>query len=568
MADTRSWIIAVGIVIGILVGIGIGYAAFHRAPATVTHTVVSTATKVVTTTVGKTVIVTVSKPVATGTVTLTKTVTKTASPTAIGPWTAPAAGAYIGIGVLEPYPASKLIVITVNNTRFVFPKYVADMIVEGVKEAAHGAKQISFVVWASGSPVDVSRVTNVVLAAKVLTALLHKYGVDITITVNMKRSQFFRGDYWAKLEQAFAAGQAPDIFAMKDLAKVAEAGYAIKLDKYIQKYWPLVADVYKVLWRAVTYKGHIWALPEDTEARPLYYHKDILLKLGWTPQQVEELPKLIEEGKITLYDLVKVAQEAMKKGLVEWGFYHRPNFGGTPFIILYYQFGGILQDPATGKLVLVKHAMLKTLQFLYNMTQVWKVLPPTMIGTPWRKIHVDFVNGKVLFWFGGTWHWAEWQRVPYHKKLGRLPPSWEWKHIGFALVPAPFKGLKPMTLSSPYLYYISSQCKYPEIAFILIALATSAPLDAKHAVDSGHLPVRITTQFDPYYQKDRFLKAVTYMLRYTSFEPIHPKWDVYKAIWIKAIAAVERGEKTPQQALNDMINELKSELSNQIEILP
>jgi len=40
----------------------------------------------------------------------------------------------------------------------------------------------------------------------------------------MKKSQFFRGDYWSKLEAAFAAGEAPDIFAMKGLAKVAEAG--------------------------------------------------------------------------------------------------------------------------------------------------------------------------------------------------------------------------------------------------------------------------------------------------------------------------------------------------------
>ncbi len=561
MPEARTAFIAIAIIVGILVGLGIGYAIAPKGPAqtiTATVTVPTTVEKTVTKTATVTQYVTTA---ITGVSPTTVTVTKTTVAPTVGPT------ALIGLGALEPIPADQIVTVTVNGITFRFPKFVADMIVEGVKEAAKGAKQITLVVWASGSPVDTTRVENCILAAQVLTALLHKYGVDITITVDKTKSQFFRGDYWSKLEEAFAAKQAPDIFAMKGLAKVAEAGYAVPLDKYIEKYWPLVADVYKVLWRAVTYKGHIWALPQDTEARPLYFRKDVLRELGWSEQQIEQLPEKIRTGQITLLDLVKVAQEAMKKGLVKWGFYHRPNFGGTPFIILYYQYGGILQDPVTGKLVLDKKAMLKMLTFLYNMAQKWKVLPPTMIGTSWRKIHVDFVNGRVLFWFGGTWHWAEWQRVPYHEKLGKLPEEYEWKNIGFALVPAPEPGLKPMTLSSPYLYYVSSQSKYPEIAFLVIALATSGPLDARHAVNSGHLPVRMVTQFDPYYEKAKFLKAVTYMLQYTSFEPIHPKWDAYKAAWIKAIAEVERGEKTPEQALNEMVQTLKSELGDQIEIV-
>ncbi|RLE88206.1 MAG: ABC transporter substrate-binding protein, partial [Thermoprotei archaeon] len=259
-----------------------------------------------------------------------------------------------------------------------------------------------------------------------------------------------------------------------------------------------------------------------------------------------------------------VAKEAMDKGLVQWGFYHRPNFGGTPFVILYYQYGGILQDPETGKLVLDKSAMLKMLELLYRMAQVDKVLPPTMIGTSWRQIHADFVNGRVLFWFGGTWHWAEWQRVAYHEELGELPEEYEWENIGFALVPAPEPGLKPMTLSSPYLYYVTAQAEEPEIAFLLITLATSAPIDAIHAVDSGHLPVRSTTVEQPYYKQSKFHREVAYMLEYTSFEPLHPKWGAYKDAWITAITKVEKGEVTPEEALSEMIETLKAELGDEL----
>ncbi|RLG80591.1 MAG: ABC transporter substrate-binding protein, partial [Thermoprotei archaeon] len=164
----------------------------------------------------------------------------------------------------------------------------------------------------------------------------------------------------------------------------------------------------------------------------------------------------------------------------------------------------------------------------------------------------------------GTWHWAEWQRVEYHEKLGKLPESYEWENLGFALVPAPETGLKPMTLSSPYLYYVTSQSKYPEIAFILIMLATSPPLDAKHAVDSGHLPVRMTTVEYPYYKQSKFLHDVSYMLEYTSFEPLHLGWSTYKSVWLEAITKVEKGEATPEQALEEMVKTLQAQLGDEI----
>ena len=192
---------------------------------------------------------------------------------------------------------------------------------------------IKITVWASGSPVDVTRVDNVEKAAEILNKMLEAAGTGIRIEVE---KQYFRGDYMDKLTAAFAAGEAPDIIAMKNLAALAEGGYVIPLDDHVQKYSMLLEDVVPVLWNSVKYKGKIWALPQDTEARPLYFRKDVLRQLGWSEEEINALPEKIRNGEVTLQDLIKVAKEAMEKGLVEWGFYHRPNFGGTPFIILYY----------------------------------------------------------------------------------------------------------------------------------------------------------------------------------------------------------------------------------------
>ena len=247
-----------------------------------------------------------------------------------------------------------------------------------VTAPAAGPQEIVIKVWASGSPVDVTRVDNVERAAEILNKMLAAAGVGVTVRVE---KQFFRGDYMDKLTAAFAAGEAPDIIAMKNLPELVDGGYVVALDGYIDKYSTLLEDVYDVLWRAVKYKGQTWALPQDTEVRPLYFRKDVLRQLGWSEEQIEALPERIRRGEVTLADLIEVAKEAMDKGLVKWGFYHRPNFGGTPFVILYYQYGGVLQDEATGKLVLDRQAMLKMLQMLHRMAQVNKVLPPDMLVT-------------------------------------------------------------------------------------------------------------------------------------------------------------------------------------------
>ncbi len=171
--------------------------------------------------------------------------------------------------------------------------------------AAGGAKVIKIRVWASGSPVDVTRVENVKRAAEILNKIFEAAGLDVKIEVE---GQYFRKDYMDKLTAAFAAGEAPDIIAMKNLAALAEGGYIIPLDKYVEKYKILLEDVNPVLWNAVKYKGHIWALPQDTEARPLYFRKDVLRKLGWSEEEIEALPEKIRRGEVTLLDLIKIAR--------------------------------------------------------------------------------------------------------------------------------------------------------------------------------------------------------------------------------------------------------------------
>ncbi|HDI11287.1 MAG TPA: extracellular solute-binding protein [Candidatus Acetothermia bacterium] len=431
------------------------------------------------------------------------------------------------------------------------------LLVLGLGLVTFGAEEkIHITAWASGSPVDTTRCTNLEEAAQLLSLVKP---IDFTC-------QYTHVEDWAAYTQkfilAFKSGTAPDIFACghENIGWLADGGYIIPLDEYVYADIFNLSNIYTGLWKAVTYKGHIYGFPQDTEARPVYFRKDILRKLGWSEDEINALPEKVKKGEFTLDDMIALAKEAVDKGLVEYGIYHRPSPGGY-FAMIYLDYGGILQDPETGKLVLDKAAMLKTLQFHYKLVQEG-VTPAAMTQTSWRSIHKAFVEGKILFWFGGTWHWAEWQRVAYHSELGALPESYEWENMGFMLVPAAEKGGKPITLSHPFVYVITSASKNPELAFKLVELTARPDLVAKHALGSAHLS--ILKENAPEYNAWKFGSAVTYMLDYTTSVPNHPKWSVYKTALHQAIQAVETGAMTPDKALEWITDKLTRELGDEL----
>ncbi|RLE92696.1 MAG: hypothetical protein DRN04_09430 [Thermoprotei archaeon] len=435
------------------------------------------------------------------------------------------------------------------------------------KLKAAQVKHIKLTAWSAGSPVDYFRAKNLERAAKLLETLLRSIGVNVTIEIDSYYEHVSDWGAWkSKFVAAFEAGQAPDIISGIDMVEAAEAGWIVPLDQYVEKYKDLVADIPEQLWNAMKYKGKIWGVPQDVACQVFYYRKDVLRQLGWSEEEIEALRTKIIKGEITWDDLAQIAKEAMEKGLVEWGFYHRPNWG-TSLEIPYYEAGGEFYDPDTGKLIIDKSALLKMYELYYKLAQEYKVLPPTMIGTSWREIHKGFVNGKVLFWLGGSWHWGEWQKVAYHEKLGKLSEEYEWQNIGFAPYPPLEKGGKPLVTMGPWKYLITSQSKYPEIAFLICVFATLPPYDTDHAITSSHLPVRYSTvNYPPFVEKGGFLYQVsTFATKYGVSKPVlHPKWGVLKEILLTYLTKVEKGELTPVQAVDEVIKVAKAELGDEI----
>ncbi len=432
--------------------------------------------------------------------------------------------------------------------------------------APAGGKTVAMVAWTIGPDApSYYRRDNLLAAAKNLNADLTKSGSKTLVSLNATfESGGQWGDYLQKFTLAAEAKTSPDIILAghENLAPWVGPGYVIPLDDLIKKYQDKgdIKDVIPTLWNAMKIKGKTYGVPQDTEARPMYYRKSLLAKLGWDKAKIDGLPDAVRSGQWAWPDFVATAKEAIAKGVVGpgMGWYSRASKGADIYIF-YYQNGGQIQDPESGKLVIVKDALQKHFQVHADAVLNDKIMTSAIYGMQGQQWHQTVaVDGKVLFYNAGTWTWKDWQATY------KVPEQSLWDDVGFMLVPAAKKGGKPVTVSHPLAYAVTGNAKDPELAFQVIAYATTPELNSLHSVTSAHLAILTTQAKDPTYSKDKFLSATQYMLDYTNFIANHPKFGVYDDTLYRYLGAVEQGQFTPAAAVDSAVKELQGQLGDEL----
>lgn len=432
----------------------------------------------------------------------------------------------------------------------------------GAATAAPGAATtVKVTAWTIGPDApSYYRRDNLVSAVEALNKTIAPKKVEVDATFE-SGGQW--GDYLQKFTLAAEAKTAPDIVLAghENFAPWVGPGYVIALDDLIKKHQDKgeLKNVIPNLWDSMKLKGKTYAVPQDTEARPIYYRKDLLQKMGWDKAKIDGLPEAVKKGEWTWSDFVATAKEAVSKGIVEpgMGWFHRPS-KGADFYGYYYAQGGEMQDAASGKLILVKDALERHFKIHADAVVTDKITPKTVYGMQGKQWHETVTAGKVLFYNAGTWTWKDWQAT-YKVSEQSL-----WDNVGFMLIPAASKGGKPKTLSHPLAYMVTSNAKDPDIAFQVIANATTAPLNSRHSIESAHLAILTTQAKDPTYQKDKFLLATGYMSEFTTYIPNHPKFGPYDDVIYRLLGAVEQGQSTPKDAVDTVVKELQNQLKDEL----
>ena len=250
----------------------------------------------------------------------------------------------------------------------------------GSSGGEQGVQTVTLRAMTIGKPTEHWRFDNLKEAVDRLNQKLEQEGANVRVQLEGTHEDRPWDEYKQRFILAAEAGKAPDIILSghEDVAPWAAAGHIIPLDEYVRDH-PVYQDIFPKLWESVTLDGKIWGIPQDTEARPLYFWKSHLKKLGWTDEQIEALPEKIRQGEFILDDLLDTAKQLQDKGIVPAGqaFWTRGQ-PGVDFYMFYLAFGGQMQDPETGKLVLDKQALLKEYEFFARASQELGVLKPSL----------------------------------------------------------------------------------------------------------------------------------------------------------------------------------------------
>jgi len=436
-------------------------------------------------------------------------------------------------------------------------------IVEVEVEVPVGGELITIVARCKANPpTEDGRCNNLLAGVVDANAALKASGDTRRVEVKTIQDNADWGDYKTEFELASDAGQAPDIIVSghEDIGTWATSGIIQDVTDLIGNY-PEFADVIDSLWASTELNGRRYGVPQDAEARPMYYRKDLLLELGWSQADIDSLPARLASGEYTWEDMFDTAEEAVKAGVVEPGngWWHRPK-NGPDFLYYYYAAGGDLLDES-GALIYDKAAALKVYEIVGDAV-ARDILVDTRLDGDWTNWNTGVATGDVLFWFGGSWQWADWAEN-FVKDLGG--EEYLFTNTGFGPIPALAAGTnKPISLTHPLVYMVSSASENADLAMMVISKATTTALNGDYSVASGHLTIlKSVADYEPY-TSSVFLSEVGSILEFTTFLPNSPFFSAWSEGYYLGIQAVESGDLTPAEAVDVVVAQLQNELGDNV----
>ncbi len=387
-----------------------------------------------------------------------------------------------------------------------------------------------------------------VAAAERLNEKYAAEGRDLRIEFNKDYQTIDWTEYQNAVTFAHKTGDAPDIFGLSDVASAQKAGILLDITDVISEnssaYVPGAFDGAEI-------DGKIYSFAPDLPIRVIYYNKIALANIGWSEEEINNLPARIAEGSFTFEDFIDLCEEVVEKGASKYGLVHRPG-NGSDFLDVLMALGGRYYNE-DNELVFDQDGILRFFQFTYDNVHERHITPTNLNQMGWSTINTMVGTGEAFAYYGPVYS------ANYVYGAAGITVEEFAKMEQFVLFPKSQYTDSPFAVAAPQWISISADTEYPEICKDLIREMTvdSPDILAHHAATINVLSSVIAANSEPELLANPLVGDITYMADYAITTPAISGLDTYKSELFRQIVALELGQTTPEQALNDMKAQVK-----------
>lgn len=348
-----------------------------------------------------------------------------------------------------------------------------------------------------------------------------------------------------KLLTAIAGGTAPDAMIYFDrfnTAQWAAQGALMPITRYVEASNVIKPDdYYPAAWDEVNFKGDIYGLPYETDARALFYNKNMFREAGLDPEKPprtwEEVDlyneKLTKKNKDGSYDVIGFIPWEGQGWLYTWG----------------WLAGGEFYNPETRRVTLTDPRIVKALQWQVDFAKKYGVTEVASFRSGFGTLSMNpFVAGKLAMIVTGPWDLTYYRQ--YNENLD----------FGVAPLPYPEDGGVPCTWAGGHSNIIPRGAKHPDEAYKFIEWVSTGDRLAYWNKETNHIPTIRSVAERPEFVNDPLLKVFIDILPTARNRPVIPAGQT---LWDQLVAAAEKarhGELSPEAALREAERRVNNEL--------
>src|SRR5438132_8156997 len=285
----------------------------------------------------------------------------------------------------------------------------------------------------------------------------------------------------AKLTTAVRGGTGPDVYELDrfTVAERAAAGVLTDLTSYGAA--DLASNYLDFAWKEALFKGKPYALPDDTDARVLYYNKDLLQAAGVTDLSALDMSKgaptidtirgmanKVNKKVKGKYTVVRFAPRLNQGWHYTWGF----AYGGS-----FFDAASCKVTPDDPKIVQAFKDMFYDWSAALGVSDLQTFESTYAPDTPPLPTEQDaFLTGHLGFVISGDWVLAWLQK--YAPNL----------HYGITYIPVPHQGDQPATWAGGWSVVIPKGAKNGSGGFEFMKYFAGEPGQRTYAKETTHMP--------------------------------------------------------------------------------